>query len=266
MVIKIDKKYIKNHVALKDIFIEFPVGMTTLIIGTSGAGKSTLIKCLTGIASFEGELIDCDRRNIAYIPQSPALNMQETVKDAIYWSAKFSHSFKNEKNLATVVNQYIEMMGLEHVRNNVIEKLSGGQRQRVSIAKELIRGKTIVIADEIDTGLDCGVSQDLIEKLTKITHEKGMTTIVISHNIVNIEMYDRVVVLVREVKKDIDDPNKGKGPGRIAYWGTPDAIRSFFEVDDYVTILKKVNSVDEGGLGEANYYIDKFNKIYQKRR
>ena len=118
----------------------------------------------------------------------------------------------------------------------------------MSIAKELIRGKNIIIADEIDTGLDCGVSRDLVSKLCSITKREGKTTIIISHNIVNIELYDRVVVLVKSSSKC----------GGIAYAGKPANIKRFFEVNDYVDILTRVNATDEGGRGEADYFINKY--------
>ncbi|MBE6006318.1 MAG: ABC transporter ATP-binding protein [Sarcina sp.] len=248
MQVDIIKKNYPNRVALRDIHVEFPRGCASLIIGTSGAGKSTLIKCMIGMTSFDGEISDYKREDIAYIPQHPALNTLETARDAIYWSAVFSRLYKSKEKLNNAVEHYVQTMGLESVQNNEIKRLSGGQMQRVSIAKELIRGKNIIIADEIDTGLDCGVSRDLIKKLCNITHESGKTTIIISHNIVNIELYDRVVVLAKGSDK----------AGGLAYAGSPGGIRNFFGVTDYVDILTKINAKDEGGDGEADTYIKNF--------
>ena len=248
MQVHIIKKNYPKRVALRDIHINFPRGCTSLIIGTSGAGKSTLIKCMIGMTSFDGSISDYRREDIAYIPQHPALNTLETAHEAIYWSAVFSHLYKNKQELNNAVQYYVQTMGLHSVQNNEIKRLSGGQMQRVSIAKELIRGKNIIIADEIDTGLDCGVSRDLIDKLCKITHQSGKTTIIISHNIVNIELYDLVIVLAKGSDK----------AGGLAYAGSPAYIRQFFGVNDYVDILTKINALDEGGRGEADFYIRKF--------
>lgn len=253
MRVEIKEKLYSGKPALRDIKVVFPKGQATLIIGTSGAGKSTLIKCLIGTTSFEGKVSEYNREEIAYIPQHPALNVRETAQEAIYWSALFSRLYPKSE-LERVVEQYLQTMGLQSVKDNEILRLSGGQKQRVSIAKELIRGKNIIIADEIDTGLDCGVSRDLVSKLCNITHKENKTTIIISHNIVNIELYDRVVVLVKSSTKC----------GGIAYAGSPQYICSFFEVDDYVDILTRVNATDEGGLGEADYFIHKF-ASYRKK-
>lgn len=254
MQVDIIKKMYSKRVALRDIHLRFPAGYTSLIIGTSGAGKSTLIKCMIGATSFEGEISDYNREDIAYIPQHPALNVQETANDAIFWSARFSRLYQSREVLDRAVSQHVLEMGLQSVRNNQIKRLSGGQMQRVSIAKELIRGKKIIIADEIDTGLDCGVSRDLVNKLCNITHQTGKTTIIISHNIVNIELYDQVIVLAKG----------SDGTGGIAYAGSPAYIRNFFGVSSYVDILTRVNAKDEGGLGQASYFIREF--ANQRRR
>jgi len=242
-----EKKY-QNHVALKNIHVLFPIGQTTLIIGTSGAGKSTLIKCMIGTTSYAGTITDYNREEIAYIPQHPALNTKETAHDAIYWSALFSRKYQGKQQIEKAVGQYIHSLGLQSVQDHEIRNLSGGQMQRVSIAKELIRKKSIIIADEIDTGLDCGVSRDLVSKLCNIGRRSSKTTIIISHNIVNISLYDRVVVLVKS----------SAGSGGIAYCGSSSNIRTYFGVRDYVDILTKLNAPDEGGRGEADLYIKKY--------
>ena len=200
MQIDISKKMYGRRVGLKDIHLLFPSGETTLIIGTSGAGKSTLIKCIIQETTFSGAVRGYDKEDIAYIPQHPALNRRETVYDAIYWSGRFAYTFQSKKRLHSLTQEYIEKVGLNTVQENKIQNLSGGQVQRVSIAKELIRGKNIIIADEIDTGLDCGVARSLIQMLSDITHREGKTTIIISHNLVNVDLYDNIVVLVKDAK------------------------------------------------------------------
>lgn len=255
MIVNIREKKYGSRLALENIRVVFPRGKTSLIIGTSGAGKSTLIKCMIGTNSFDGDITDYRREEIAYIPQHPALNTRETAHDAIYWSALFSRLYQGKAELNRSVDWMVNTLGLQQVQRNEIRRLSGGQMQRVSIAKELVRGTRIIIADEIDTGLDCGVSRDLIGKLCQITHQNNMTTIIISHNIVNIEMYDHVVVLVKS----------DAGPGKIAYAGPPQFVRRFFEVKNYVDILVKLNRRDEGGMGLADLYINRFDNAMRQQ-
>ena len=90
MLVNIKEKRYGKTLSLKDIHIDFPKGKTSLIIGTSGAGKSTLIKCLIHETSFLGKITEKGLsekellKKIAYIPQHPALNKNETVEESIY--------------------------------------------------------------------------------------------------------------------------------------------------------------------------------------
>ena len=245
-----NKKFPEENLKLKNIHLVFNEGETILIIGTSGAGKSTLIKCIVGATSYVGNCTGYKVSDIAYIPQHPALNKRLSVYNTIHYSQMFSMADMKKNHIESDKTplDYIKKVGLFSVRFKPCGKLSGGQMQRVSIAKELIRNKKIIIADEIDTGLDCGVAKDIVEKLCDITHDQKLTTIVISHNLINVELYDKIVVLVKN----------SNGIGQIAYFGEPKNAKSFFEVAEYVDILKKVNSVDEGGEGNADQFISKF--------
>lgn len=255
MFVNINAKYYAKRLALSNINNRFPKGKMTLIIGTSGAGKSTVIKCITGMTSFKGSISDYQREDIGYIPQFPALNDMETVEDVLFWSGLFSRKYRSWKALRQEVIAYIGKIGLTKEKNHRISELSGGQKQRVSIAKELIRSPNIIIADEIDTGLDAGVSRYLVKIVRDITHEQNKTTIVISHNLSNMDLYDRVVVLVRD----------SAGTGRIAYSGSVSDIKQFFGVNTYASILEKLNSKGEGGKGEADYYIKKYDQLMNER-
>ena len=261
MKIDIAEKTYRNQKipALKDIYLNFHEGENVLVIGTSGAGKSTLLKCILGTTTFEG-CVDTDRETIAYIPQHPALNPDLSVYQTISFSIKFSQIDGKHKNedVDRLTDFYISEVALGDVKYRQCKRLSGGQMQRVSIAKELARGKSVIIADEIDTGLDCGVARHIVKTLCDITHRfdmthrKKLTTIVVSHNLVNVDLYDKIVVLV-----------KPSGcSGQVAFFGTPIEAKFFFGVDNYVDILTKLNNKDEGGEGKAEYYIRKFKRYY----
>ena len=251
-----EKSYDGKRKILKNIKLDIPKHQTTLIIGTSGAGKSTLIKCLIHQTKFKGTIIDEEYdhkvmlEKIAYIPQHPALNKNETVEESIYWTARLNFLRQSKANLLKKTEKCINDVGLNYVCKQPVKALSGGQMQRVAIAKELIRDKEILIADEIDTGLDCGVARSLCNMLNQIAHKEKKTGIVISHNLTNIELYDNVVVLVKDSNKT----------GRIAYHGSPYQMKTFFQVDDYVDILMKLNSEDEGGENLADFYIDQYER------
>lgn len=246
-------KWLQEKEGLLNMNLTFESGKTTLIMGTSGAGKSTLIKCLLCRCRYQGSAEFYDgsykstsyKKRIAYIPQHPALNDRQTVYETIYWACRFSHIRAKKKDIEKKVKKYIDDVGLRNVQNNIIGTLSGGQRQRVSIAKELVREKEILIADEIDTGLDCGLSHSLINQLKTVTQKENKITIIISHNLSNMDLYDNVAVIVKDSKKW----------GRVAFMGKIGRLRGFFGVKEYYNILHKLNSKEEHGAGEADFYV-----------
>ncbi|GEM_PF-1468461 len=250
MRIRVPQKSYGSNIIIRNVDIQLQRGMSTLIIGTSGAGKSTLIGCIIKeghkYVTFDPGEFQNAIPKIAYIQQHPALNKDLTVRETIYYARRFEYLFEPKETVNREVDKYIDMLGLGSRQNNKVRQLSGGQQQRVAIAKELIRDADILIADEIDTGLDCGVAHSLAETLAEITKSQKIITLVISHNVINIPLYDRIIVLA----KDNDNI------GGVAYNRPPDQILDVFQVEDYYSILTQVNLTEEGGNGQGDYYIN----------
>lgn len=246
MRVNVKEKRRGNNIIIRNINLNLEPGTTTLVIGTSGAGKSTLIGCIIKDADKYVQF-DTPNPKIAYIQQHPALNKELTVRESIFYARKFEYLFETTESINRKVDDYISLLGLSGRENNKIKNLSGGQQQRVAIARELIRDADILIADEIDTGLDCGVAKSLAESLVDITRKKGIITLIISHNVINIPLYDKILVLAKD-KYLI---------GGVAYNGRPDNILKFFDVNEYCDILTRVNMLEEGGEGRADEYMNK---------
>lgn len=245
--------FINPKVIISDIDISFKKGESYLIIGASGAGKSTLIRCITGMTSFDGRTENFNRSDIAYIPQFPALNNDRTVNSEVYFSRKFACLCDRtlpSDNIDEVVRSQLRSVGIDSLADRPIHSLSGGQKQRVSICKEAVRGKHTIIGDELDTGLDVGTARSIIRNLCDITHKQGLTTIVISHNITNLMLFDNLIVLAKD----------SHGVGRLAYVGKPTNALSFFDAKDYTDILARINIKIEGGMGLADQYIAKYSQ------
>lgn len=260
MRIHVPQKSYGKSVIIRNVDIQLNRGMSTLIIGTSGAGKSTLIGCIIRegfrYVTLEPGEFQGRTPKIAYIQQHPALNKDLTVRETIYYARRFEYLFESKDKVNREVDKYIDMLGLRARQNNKVRKLSGGQQQRVAIAKELIRDCEILIADEIDTGLDCGVARSLAETLAEITRKQRIITLVISHNVINIPLYDKIIVLA----KDNDNI------GGVAYNAPPDNMLQFFDVRDYFSILTQVNLVEEGGKGLGDFFINRTrNEQYQNQ-
>ena len=247
---------------LRDISLEVSKGDVIAILGPSGSGKTTLLRCInflerpdSGTMVFEGKTYDMPtisradvnaiRRKTAFVFQNYNLFLNKTVLQNVTLGL-ISGRRMNRVDAEKAARAALERVGMANRTDAFPLQLSGGQQQRVAIAKELIRDADILIADEIDTGLDCGVAHSLAETLAEITKSQKIITLVISHNVINIPLYDRIIVLA----KDNDNI------GGVAYNRPPDQILDVFQVEDYYSILTQVNLTEEGGNGQGDYYIN----------
>ncbi|AHG77645.1 MacB family efflux pump subunit [Mannheimia varigena] len=180
---------------LKNINLIIEQGDFVAIIGASGSGKSTLmniIGCLdtasSGICRIDGketqqmsadELSDLRQRKFGFIFQRynllPALTANENVAlPAIYAGMDTSSRKQRADNLLT-------KLGLDDKTRNRPNELSGGQQQRVSIARALMNGGEIILADEPTGALDSKSGETVLEILRDL-HQEGHTIIMVTHD------------------------------------------------------------------------------------
>jgi len=195
--------------ALDDINFTVNDGEIFGIIGLSGAGKSTLVRCInllerptTGSVLIDGnditkvkkgELLEM-RRNIGMIFQNFNLLAQRNVLGNVLFPmevAGIPRAIAIERAM-----ELIETVGLSDRINNYPAQLSGGQKQRVAIARALATEPKYLLCDEATSALDPTTTTQILELLKKINKERGVTVIVITHEMRVIEQIcDRVAVL-----------------------------------------------------------------------
>jgi ABC transport system ATP-binding/permease protein len=207
--------------------VTFPLGERCLlgVIGPSGAGKSTLLGALTGMSpAGEGHVLydnrdlyknyDELRYRIGLVPQQDIMHTQLTARTALRYAAELrfprdtSSRERNER-----VDEVIGELGLSAHAKTRAESLSGGQRKRVSVALELLTKPSLLFLDEPTSGLDPGLDKSVMEMMAGLAHD-GRTVIVVTHSVANLDLCDRLLVLV---------PG-----GKIAYFGPPrDGLKYF---------------------------------------
>ena len=196
---KYDKEYI-----LKDISFELKEGETLAIVGKSGSGKTSIVNLLTRLDEYESGSIKIDGIELKdYKKKWIRDNMGVVLQDAYI----FSKSIK-ENLLILIDNDRIDLdmylkrvgldediekfeSGLETVVGERGVTLSGGQRQRISLLRTIVRNKKILILDDTLSAVDNIVANKIKETIKK---EKA-TTIIISHNLLNIKHADKILVL-----------------------------------------------------------------------
>ena len=161
------------------------------ILGESGSGKSTLLDLIAGfleplsgsITLEKQELItqNIEQRPISILFQNHNLFEHLTVEKNILLGV--SKKLKNSTEEKERVLEILKEVGLEQHSHKLASELSGGQQQRVALARVLLREQPILLLDEPFSGLDRETRLEMLNLVKKITLEKNLYTIMITHEI-----------------------------------------------------------------------------------
>jgi iron complex transport system ATP-binding protein len=195
--------------ALRAVSVTLTRGEIVTLLGPNGSGKSTLIKVLLGHLQGDGSINWEGRslpqwsrrelaRRVAYLPQSPLFDNQQTVREVLhlgrapYWVA---FGLESQHDLE-VVEQIAQSLGLHELLKRRMDELSGGQRQRVFLARCLIQEPVALLLDEPSTFLDLKHQVDLMQLLRKLARERNIAVLMASHDLnLSAAGADRLVLL-----------------------------------------------------------------------
>ena len=195
--------------ALQNVNLSIQKGEIFGIIGLSGAGKSTLVRCInllehpdSGAVLFHGEnlmsLPDRQlrkrRRIISMIFQSFNLLDQRTALDNICFPMELAGVPRKQAKERAL--ELLETVGLPDKKDAYPVQLSGGQKQRIAIARALASDPEVLLCDEATSALDPQTTDSILKLLQKINQERGITVIIITHQMSVIEQIcHRVAIL-----------------------------------------------------------------------
>ncbi|MCF0132993.1 MAG: ABC transporter ATP-binding protein [Blautia sp.] len=256
------RDFFKNKYLLRDIHMNIKPGSMVLLLGGSGAGKTTLLNAIIGYEKANAEIM-LDGQNvysnykqmmydIGFVPQQDLMRGSDTVLRTLTDAAalRLPQNFSREERRSRV-DEVMKIFGLTPVQGKLVDKLSGGQRKRLSISIEFLSNPTLFILDEPDSGLDGVMARELMQQLRMIA-DQGKIIIVITHTPDRvIDLFDDVIVLAKDEHRT----------GRLAYYGSIENARTFFERDSMEQIVKTINREEEGGDGRADELITKFMEV-----
>lgn len=232
-------KYRSNkYESLKNINFSVNNGQLVAIIGPSGIGKSTLIKCLLGELSYKGS-VDTQDEKIVYVSQEKNLNPKETVKNTLVYTYLIENLSVSFKEAQEKVLESLKRIGITtDLFDRTIEKLSGGQYRRIQLATALQMESNILLFDEIDTGLDAGCSNRIINEIRDISHNSKKAILFITHAVYkeNLELFDKLIILGKNQN----------GTASIIYQGTAKnrSIEKFFGCKNMIEVMQKLEDMD----------------------
>lgn len=179
---------------LQNVNLKIYQGEIVIILGPSGSGKTTLLNVIAGIEHPTGgdvfikdkiinklndkELTEFRRNHIAYIYQRYGLVPISTVWDNI----KLGQNLVPKNKRTVDIDEVINIVGIEKIKNKFPHELSGGQKQRVAIARAILKQPEIMLCDEPTGALDDETSKNIIDLFLKVNKEFNTTIVMVTHN------------------------------------------------------------------------------------
>lgn len=197
-------KQFKKHLALDNLSVEVPPAAIGLL-GPNGAGKTTLIRILLGLSKPSGgsaTVLGHDtvresvriREEVGYMPESSVLPSNATAADFVGHMAEMSGlpQVAARQRAADVLFQ----VGLDEERYRLIKGFSMGMKQRVKLAQSIVHDPKLVLLDEPTAGMDPPGRESMLELITRIHTMMGMSVVLSSHILEDIErVCDFVIIL-----------------------------------------------------------------------
>lgn len=210
---KLSIGYKKEAPVIENINMKIESGQLTCLIGKNGVGKSTLLKTLTGfLPKLSGHLLidNSDIETMSQQERSKAIGIVLTLKTDIQnFKMKemvamgrtpytdFWGKLNDEDNL--IVDNAIQLVGIEHLRGRMIQTLSDGERQKVMIAKALAQETPIILLDEPTAFLDFQSKVEMMILLKRLAHETNKIIFLSTHDLeIAIKIADTLVELTSD--------------------------------------------------------------------
>ncbi len=199
--------YLEGCPVLRDLSFQILPGQRVALVGPSGSGKSTLVSLLLRLYQPSGGSITCDGRDLAeYERESLRHEIGVVLQDTLLFRASIADNISYGAEHAAL-EQIVEAAreanahdfilrlpnGYETMIGERGSTLSGGQRQRICLARALVKQPSILVLDEPTASLDQESAAYIREAITRI--DANRTTIVITHHLVRMELFDHILVL-----------------------------------------------------------------------
>ncbi|HYE08966.1 MAG: cell division ATP-binding protein FtsE [Clostridia bacterium] len=206
----ISKKFANGHVALNNVSLDIENGEFVFLVGTSGAGKSTIIKLMMKELELDSGMIlinDKDvtklkrsqvphlRRSMGVVFQDFRLLQDKTVYENVAFAMEVVEA--SQKEIRRQVPMILGMVGLSKKSKQYPHQLSGGEQQRVSIARAMVNGPSILVADEPTGNLDPEMSWEIMKLFNEI-NQRGTTILMATHDLHIVDRMKKRVVEISD--------------------------------------------------------------------
>ncbi len=194
-------------VALQGLDLQVKKGELVAIVGTSGSGKSTLLNMLGGLDKpsagtlyvngrnllkfTEEDYMIYKRNTVGFVWQNNARNLVPYL--TAVQNVELPMLLQGRKQRREKAIELLDAVGLSHRLNSRLDQMSGGEQQRVAIAISLANDPAILLADEPTGSVDTKTSDQLLEVFKDINRTRGVTVVIVTHDLRLAKQIDRVV-------------------------------------------------------------------------
>ncbi|NLX62223.1 MAG: ABC transporter ATP-binding protein [Tissierellia bacterium] len=212
--------------ALNNISFSIDKGQFVVIVGPSGAGKSTVLNILGGMDSPTSGRLMVDNKDIGKYSPKELITYRRYDIGFVFQFYNLVQNLTALENveLATEIcknpldpERVLEQVGLKDRKNNFPAQLSGGEQQRVSIARALAKNPKLLLCDEPTGALDYNTGKSVLKLLQDTCRERGMTVVVVTHNLAIAPMADKVI-RIKNGQVEGEEINKNPLPVERIEW------------------------------------------------
>ena len=201
----------KNNVtkALDRVSFDVEAGEFLAIMGASGSGKTTLLNCISTIDAIsagkilldgvsvadlsESELAKFRRERLGFVFQDFNLLDTLTIEENIGLALSLNH--QNPGMVQNRVREVAGKLGITDILTKFPYQVSGGQKQRTAVARAMVAGQSLLLADEPTGALDSKASKNLLEIMTTMNRDMGATILMVTHDAYSASYAKRVLFL-----------------------------------------------------------------------
>ncbi len=232
-------KSFSNKEVLSGVNLKIEKGQTTVVIGRSGCGKSVLIKHIVGLLQPDSGWVKVDgqvvselsvpelyelRKMFGFLFQGAALFDSLTVEENVGLPLVESKNGFQLTEINRIVNEKLELVGLNDVNLLKPAELSGGMKKRVGLARALVTNPAYILYDEPTTGLDPIMSDSIDSLIKELSSKISVTSVVVTHDLYSV--------------KNVADKVAMMHNGKIHFEGTPEELLNSND-QDIIDFIKR---------------------------
>lgn len=210
------------HPVLRDVDLRLEEGELVLVAGRTGTGKSTLLRLLNGLVPrFSGgelagdvlvdgtSIVGVAPRDLAHVvghvPQDPLAGfVTDTVEEELAYGME--QLGVDPGTMRRRVEETLDLLGIEDLRDRALRTLSGGQQQRVAIGSVLTMHPRVLVLDEPTSALDPTAAEDVLATLARLVDDLGLTVVVAEHRMERVIPFADRLVLVEGARVRAGEP------------------------------------------------------------